>query len=148
MKFPRSNWKEIYTNQIRKKLIFSTTLKKNQQPTLENDTPPDIPHLDCQLDEITLTALEVKDVIKNLDINKAAGPDPVHNRLLIVAADVISEPQTHLWVRMGKPGLLVTFETKIRVLQNWNMKTAQFFFKHTNNCVILTIFFFRLTNSI
>ena len=105
MKFPRSNWKEIYTNQIRKKLIFSTTLKKIQQPTLENDTPPDIPHLDCQLDEITLTALEVKDVIKNLDINKAAGPDPVHNRLLIVAADVISEPQTrHLFNRWLNEG--------------------------------------------
>ena len=56
-----------------------------------------IPQLDCQLDEIVLSVMEVKHVIKNLNKNKATSPDTTHNRLLIAAADVISEPLTNLF---------------------------------------------------
>ncbi|WP_419595657.1 hypothetical protein [Thiolapillus sp.] len=43
--------------------------------------------------------MEVKHFIKNLNKNKATGPDTIHNRLLIAAADVISEPLTNLFNR-------------------------------------------------
>ena len=43
--------------------------------------------------------MEVKNVIKDLNKNKATGPDTIHNRLLIAAADVISEPLTNLFNR-------------------------------------------------
>ena len=42
--------------------------------------------------------MDVKNVINNLK-NKATGPDTIHNRLLIAAADVISEPLTNLFNR-------------------------------------------------
>ena len=35
-------------------------------------------------------------LIKNLNKNTATGPDTIHNKLLIAAADVISEPLTAL----------------------------------------------------
>ena len=67
-------------NRIDDFFIKEATLKN------EDDTPPDISQLDCQLDEAVLSIKEVKKkkVIKNL-----------HNRLLIAAAHVISEPLTH-----------------------------------------------------
>ena len=65
----------------------------------EDDTPPDIPELDCQLDEIVFSVKEVKNVIKNLNKNKATCPDTIHNRLLIAAADVVSEPLTNVFNR-------------------------------------------------
>ena len=36
-------------------------------------------------------------LIKNLNKNTATGPDTIHNKLLIAAADVISEPLTYLF---------------------------------------------------
>ena len=46
-----------------------------------------------------MSVMEVKNVIKSLNKNKATGPDTIHNRLLIAAADVISEPLTNLFNR-------------------------------------------------
>ena len=37
-------------------------------------SPPDIPRLDCPLEEIVLSVMEVKNLIKNLNKNKATGP--------------------------------------------------------------------------
>ena len=49
--------------------------------------------------QLTLTTDMVKGVLKNLDCRKAVGPDLVHNKLLIAAADLISEPLTFLFNR-------------------------------------------------
>ena len=38
-------------------------------------------------------------LVKNLNKNTATGPDTIHNKLLIAAADVISEPLTNLFNR-------------------------------------------------
>ena len=65
----------------------------------ENDTPPDILYHDCQLDEIALSVMEVKNVIINLNKNNARGTDTINNRQLIAAVDVISEPLTHVFNR-------------------------------------------------
>ena len=79
--------------------MFNDFFIKEATLNNEDDTPPDIPQLDCQLDEIVLSVMEVKNVIKNLNKNKATGPGTIHNRLLIAAADVISEPLTNLFNR-------------------------------------------------
>ena len=55
----------------------------------EDDTPPDLPQLDCQLNDITLSVSEVSNIIQNLDKSKATGPDQVHNRLLTVASSIL-----------------------------------------------------------
>ena len=53
-----------------------------KQSTLEHDddTPPNLPKLDCKLNNIILTVPEVTNAIRNLDKTKAPGPDLVHNR--------------------------------------------------------------------
>ena len=58
--------------------------------------PPDLPQLDCHLNDITRSVSEVSKIIQNLDKSKATGPDQVHNRLLIVASSIIAEPLTIL----------------------------------------------------
>ncbi|WP_419611672.1 reverse transcriptase domain-containing protein [Thiolapillus sp.] len=71
------------------------------QSTLEHedDTPPDLPRLDCQINDITLSVSEVSNAIQNLDKGKATGPDQVHNRLLIASAAIIIEPLSKLFNR-------------------------------------------------
>ena len=61
--------------------------------------PPDLPQLDCQLNDITLSVSEVSNIIQNLDKSKATGPDQVHNTLLIAASSIIAEPLTILFNR-------------------------------------------------
>ena len=89
---------QIFYSNKEKSEIFKDVFIKEATLNNEDDTPPDIPQLDCQLDEIVLSVMEVKNVINNLK-NKATGPDTIHNRLLIAAADVISEPLTNLFNR-------------------------------------------------
>ena len=71
------NGQIFHSNAERLKLsmIFSPEATLNN----EDDTPLDIPQLDCQLDEIVLSVMEVKNVIKSLNKNKATGPDTIHN---------------------------------------------------------------------
>ena len=91
---------ETYTVQIKKRLIYSTTFFISQS-TLEHedDTPPDLPRLDCQINDITLSVSEASNAIQNLDKGKATGPDQVHNRLLIASAAIIAEPLSKLFNR-------------------------------------------------
>ena len=90
---------QIFYSNKEKDEIFNDFFIKEATLNNEDDTPPDIPQLDCQLDEIVLSVMEVKNVIKNLDKNKATCPDTIHNRLLIAAADVVSEPLTNVFNR-------------------------------------------------
>ena len=90
---------QIFYSNKKKAEISNDFFTKEATLNNEDDTPPDIPELDCQLDEIVLSVMEVKNVIKDLNKNKATGPDTIHNRLLIAAADVISEPLTNLFNR-------------------------------------------------
>ena len=46
-----------------------------------------------------LSVSEVSNAIQNLNKNKATGPDEVHNRLLIAAVSIITEPLTKLFNR-------------------------------------------------
>ena len=76
------NGKVYYSNK-EKANIFNVFFIKQSTLEHEDDTPPDLPQLDCQLDDITLSVSEVSNIIQNLDKSKATGPDQVHNRLLL-----------------------------------------------------------------
>ena len=71
-----------------------------KQSTLEHEdgTQPDLPQLDCQLNDITLSVSELSNIIRNLYIY-ILGPDQVHNRLLTVAFLVTAEPLNELFNR-------------------------------------------------
>ena len=61
--------------------------------------PDTIQNVTSQLTEIVLTVPEVKKIIKELNSSKATGPDSIHNKLLIAAADIISSPLTSFFNR-------------------------------------------------
>ena len=90
---------KIYYSNKEKANIFNDFFIKQSTLEHEDDTPPDLPQLDCQLNDITLSVSEVSNIIQNLDKSKATGPDQVHNRLLIVASSIIAEPLTILFNR-------------------------------------------------
>lgn len=71
------------------------------QSTLENedDVLPAMPFCNYELREITLSSTDVKEVIANLNKNKAVGPDQVHNNLLISALPIILNPLTVIFNR-------------------------------------------------
>lgn len=48
--------------------------------------------VEYELSDLILTAEDVKLVISKLKKNKATGPDKIHNKLLIAAVNIISEP--------------------------------------------------------
>ena len=89
----------LYYSNKEKANIFNDFFIKQSTLEHEDDTPPDLPQLDCQLNDITLSVSEVSNIIQNLDKTKATGPDQVHNRLLIVASSIIVEPLNILFNR-------------------------------------------------
>ena len=50
----------IYHSNKEKAEIFNDFFIKEATPKNEDDTAPDIPHLECQLDEIVSSVMEVK----------------------------------------------------------------------------------------
>lgn len=48
---------------------------------------------------LTLTVTEVKNIMVTLNTTKAAGPDRLHNKLLVAAANIISQPLTKFFNR-------------------------------------------------
>lgn len=90
-----------------KKRPWFSTIFFIKQSTLDNpdDIVPDLTYLNSELNNIVFSSIEVKAVIKNLDSNKAAGPDKINNRLLIAAVDIISEPLTILFNRSVAEGI-------------------------------------------
>ena len=97
------NGKVYYSNK-EKANIFNDFFIKQSILEHEDDTPLDLPQLDCQLNDITLSVSEVSNIIQKLDKGKATGPDQVHNRLVIVASSIIAEPLTTLFNRSLSEG--------------------------------------------
>ena len=102
------NGKVYYSNK-EKANIFNDFFIKQSTLEHEDDTPPDLPQLDCQLNDITLSVSEVSNIIQNLDKSKATGPDQVHNRLLIVASSIIAEPLTILLTDLSEKASSLLF---------------------------------------
>ena len=95
--------------------IYSSNLEKAnllnnhfiRQSTLDNinDDVPDIQQSVNEITHINITPNEVLAIINKLDKNKASGPDKIHNRLLISASNLISEPLAKFFtrcIRLGK----------------------------------------------
>ena len=82
----------LYTSDNKKANLFNQFF--SQQSTLENpdDTAPQLDQFDNALTNIMTTTEEVKSIIRSLDKTKSAGPDNIHNRLLIAGVDQISGP--------------------------------------------------------
>ena len=88
------------------KIIYENTDKANcfnhyfkSQSTLPNadDNPPPIPISNTTMPYFTLSVPEVESVIKNLDTNKAVGPDLIHNKVIKAASPIISNSLTLLF---------------------------------------------------
>ena len=88
----------IYTNDKDKANILNQFF--TEQSTLDdsNASLPSINHaLPYKLDSISITSLEVEDILKTLKTGKAAGPDSIDNRLLKELARPLSGPLTDLF---------------------------------------------------
>ena len=75
-----------------------------QSPAADNDEPP--PCIDPRLSDLTLKISEVQDVLRNLDPNKATGPDGIPARILKATADVIAPSLTKLYNKSSRLGIL------------------------------------------
>ena len=72
----------------------------NQSSLNGNDDPvPQIPVKDISCPPLVITTEMVTVAVRNLDPNKATGPDELHNKLLIKAVDSICEPLAMLFNR-------------------------------------------------
>ena len=86
-----------YSNKEKANILNDFSVKQSNLEN-EDDILSVLSQLDCQLNNIVLSVSEVSNAIQNLD-NKATSPDEVHNRLLIAAVIVITEPLTKLFDR-------------------------------------------------
>jgi len=89
-----------YHSNLDKATVFNNFF--SAQSTLENndDETPNLAQSQGPiLQNITLTATEVKTIINELDKNKAVGPDLIHNKLLFAAKNSITEPLTYIFNR-------------------------------------------------
>ena len=75
--------------------------------TLINDQNKQLPDLDLftdKTDSITISVQDVKDVLENLDRNKAHGPNHVSPCLLKEGAPILSKPHSILFNRSLRQG--------------------------------------------
>ena len=90
----------------KKKAICFNNFFKSQSQVLNDDDPlPTIPFKDSTLLSINLTVDDVSTSIKELNPNKAVGPDMIHNSLLIKACSIIAQPLTILFNRSLAEGV-------------------------------------------
>ena len=87
-----------YTNKEKADIFNSHFV---QQSTLDNPDSalPQINFSNNEIQMIHITAREVKEEISKLNLNKATGPDKIHNRLLLAANDIISTPLSEFFNR-------------------------------------------------
>ena len=82
----------IYYSNTDKANILNNHFIKQSSLQDNDDGLPVILISNHEITTLTITANQVKSVIKNLDRNKASGPDQVHNILLKYAVDILGEP--------------------------------------------------------
>ena len=89
----------IYYTLTEKASAFNEYFTAQCSVTDEGDALPSLNETRGSITQLTLTPGMVKKVLKNLDCRKAVGPDSVHNKLVIAAADLIADPITFLFNR-------------------------------------------------
>ena len=60
--------------------------------------------MDHSLESITITTQDVSDVLQNLDITKACGPDPISPRLLKEGCYILAHPYSIIFNRSLEQG--------------------------------------------
>lgn len=83
---------KLYESNQDKANIFNDFFVEQTKLNSPDDPLPPIELSESELQDVNVLASDVKTIILNLKKNKAVGPDEIHNKLLIYAADVISEP--------------------------------------------------------
>ena len=86
----------IYEN-VDKANCFNRYFKSQSTVPNADDNPPPIPMGNTVMPPITLSVPEVENIIKNLESNKAVGPDLIHNKIIKAASPVISKALTSLF---------------------------------------------------
>ena len=90
---------EIFYSNLKKAEIFNNYFLSQSQLNNADDIVPTIPANETIVPDLIVTSTMVNTVISNLELNKAAGPDGVHNKILKSVVDIISGPLAVLFNR-------------------------------------------------
>lgn len=88
------NGRTYYSNSEKATVLNEFFVRQSTLNIPADENLPDIERKDTELRDIFLTTSEVKNVLQGLDSSKATGPDEIPNRLLIISADILSNPLT------------------------------------------------------
>ena len=89
------------------------------------DLPPFYELTDKVLDKIDITEDEIKDVIINLDPNKASGPDLISNKMIKQVATAISKPLKIIFNRSLCESVFSVILWKMLNIISLNAKTIE-----------------------
>ena len=89
----------LYYKPIEKATIFNEKFIESLAIPGIDDEVPEVNIVDMSIPPLHITPYTVEAIIKKLDPNKAAGPDHIHNKILINAKEHISNPLSILFNR-------------------------------------------------
>ena len=95
---------KIYYSHSDKAEIFNKYFVQQTHIHGINDQVPLINQEANSIENLDITSNMVKQILKNLDLTKAVGPDLVHNKLLHIGAETLSEPLSLLFNRSLSEG--------------------------------------------
>ena len=89
----------IYYSPEGKAEAFNSHFTCNSKLNGEDDELPSLDEAETSIPQLLITEEMVIDVVKSLNLNKAVGPDQIHNRLIVKAISVIAQPLVNLFNR-------------------------------------------------
>ena len=95
---------KVYYSPQEKSQIFNEYFIKQSTIPDSDDIVPDIEVGDQIIPQLIITESLVSKIIRNLDLNKSTGPDQVHNKMLLKAVNIISQPMALLFNRSIEEG--------------------------------------------
>ena len=99
---------DVIYNTTDKAELFNSFFVKQASVESKNDTVPNLSHVNNQITPLTISPEYVFEILSNLDINKAVGPDLVHNKILKSCAGVLAAPLTAFFNRSLHEGKFPT----------------------------------------
>ena len=96
---PLKQGETVYYSPFEKAELLNKAFIKNSEISGIDEEVPVVDIVNNSIPPLNITPDTVKKIIDNLDPNKAAGPDLIHNKLIIKAKDYISEPLSILFTR-------------------------------------------------